>query len=141
MKFVIVASLMAVSGAAFGNWVVQISGTKVQFRGVSAVNLGVCWAAGSDGTYARTVDGVNWTAHQVPGAEKMVFRSVVAWDANRATLLAIGPGDASRIYHTEDGGATWNLQFTNPDPKAFYDAIQFWDPQHGIAFSDPVDGK
>ena len=96
---------------------------------------------GSDGTFARTVDGIKWSARQIPGAEKMVFRSVVAWDANHATLLAIGKGDASRIYHTDDGGANWSLQFTNPDPAAFYDAIQFWDPTHGIAFSDPVNGK
>ena len=127
--------------AANASWVIQESGAKVQFRGISAVSQGVCWAAGADGTYARTVDGVNWTARQVPGAEKMVFRSVIAWDANHATLLAIGKGDASRIYHTEDGGANWALQFTNPDPNAFYDAIQFWDQGHGIAVSDPVDGK
>lgn len=127
--------------AAHGNWVVQDSGTKVQFRGISAVSGAICWAAGSDGTFARTIDGLNWTARQIPGAEKMVFRSVVAWDANHATLLAIGKGDASRIYHTDDGGANWTLQFTNPDPAAFYDAIQFWDQNHGIAFSDPVEGK
>lgn len=120
---------------------IQPSGVKVQFRGVAAVSPLVAWAAGADGTFARTTDGINWTAGHVEGAEKMVFRSVVAWDAQRATLLAIGAGDASRIYHTEDGGTTWSLQFKNPDPKAFYDAIQFWDPLHGIAMSDPVDGK
>ncbi|MHB8635217.1 MAG: WD40/YVTN/BNR-like repeat-containing protein [Fimbriimonadaceae bacterium] len=141
MKLLFLATCLAAVAAAKGSWVVQPSGAKVQFRGISAVNEDVCWAAGSDGTYARTVDGANWTARQVPGAEKLVFRSVVAWDANRATLLAIGKGDASRIYHTDDGGGHWALQFTNSDPNAFYDAIQFWDPKHGIALSDPVDGK
>src|SRR5579862_7783679 len=106
---VIVACFAAVG--AHASWVAQESGTKVQFRGISAVSAAVCWAAGADGTYARTVDGVAWSARQVPGAEKMTFRSVVAWDANHATLLAIGKGDASRIYHTDDGGANWTLQF------------------------------
>lgn len=29
-------------------------------------------------------------------------------DADRAVLLAIGTGDASRIHVTDDGGATWD---------------------------------
>jgi photosystem II stability/assembly factor-like uncharacterized protein len=33
------------------------------------------------------------------------------------------------------------LQFTNRNPKAFIDAMAFWDADHGIAFSDPVDGR
>lgn len=52
-----------------------------------------------------------------------------------------GPGEDSRIYKTTDGGKTWSLQFKNNDPDAFYDAIAFWDENHGIALSDPVKGK
>jgi len=33
------------------------------------------------------------------------------------------------------------LQFKNTNPKAFFDAIAFWDRNNGIAMSDPVDGK
>jgi photosystem II stability/assembly factor-like uncharacterized protein len=33
------------------------------------------------------------------------------------------------------------LQFTNSNPKAFFDAMAFWDRDHGIAVSDPVDGR
>ena len=58
-----------------------------------------------------------------------------------AYALSIGPGDRSRIYKTTDGGKSWVLQFTNPDPKAFYDAIAFWDAANGIAVGDPVDGR
>jgi photosystem II stability/assembly factor-like uncharacterized protein len=140
MKVFFLLACLAVAGFSQANWVTQDSGTKVQFRGLSAVSSRVCWAAGSAGTYARTVDGIHWVSRQVAGAEKMVFRSVVAWDANHATLLSIGKGELSRIYHTDDGGANWSLQFTNPDAAAFYDAIQFWDQNHGIALSDPVDG-
>jgi photosystem II stability/assembly factor-like uncharacterized protein len=35
----------------------------------------------------------------------------------------------------------WVSQFVNPDPKAFYDAMAFWDERHGIAFSDSIDGR
>jgi photosystem II stability/assembly factor-like uncharacterized protein len=40
-----------------------------------------------------------------------------------------------------DAGAHWTLLFTNADPKGFFDAIAFWDAQHGIVVGDPVDGR
>ena len=58
-----------------------------------------------------------------------------------AYLLSIGLGDKSRIYKTIDGGTTWNLQLSMSDPRAFLDAIAFWDAEHGIAMGDPVDGR
>jgi photosystem II stability/assembly factor-like uncharacterized protein len=77
----------------------------------------------------------------VPGAEKLDFRDVEAFGATTAYLLSAGPGEDSRIYKTADGGKTWNLQFKNPDREAFFDAIAFWDENHGLALSDPVKGQ
>jgi photosystem II stability/assembly factor-like uncharacterized protein len=54
--------------------------------------------------------------------------------------LSFGTGPASRIYKTTDEGATWALQYTNPDPKGFLDAMAFWDATHGIVVGDSVDG-
>jgi photosystem II stability/assembly factor-like uncharacterized protein len=33
------------------------------------------------------------------------------------------------------------MQFKNEDPKAFFDAMSFWDANHGIVFGDSVDGQ
>ena len=77
----------------------------------------------------------------MPGAAELDFRDVDAFDADTAYLLSIGEGEKSRIYKTTDGGATWKLQFRNSRPKAFFDAMAFWDRDHGIAMSDPVDGR
>ena len=49
----------------------------------------------------------------------MLFRDVEAQSANRASVLAIGAGDASRIYTTADGGRSWRLAFVNDDPNEF----------------------
>jgi photosystem II stability/assembly factor-like uncharacterized protein len=109
---------------------------------VSAVNDTVAWASGNKGTVARTVDGgAIWARVAVPGSESLDFRDIEAFSADIAYVLAIGPGDKSRIYKTEDGGKTWMLQFTNPDARAFYDAMAFWDAKTGIAVGDPVDGR
>jgi photosystem II stability/assembly factor-like uncharacterized protein len=127
---------------ARAQWQQQSSGADVQLRGVSAVSENVAWASGAKGTVLRTVDGgETWTKVNVPGAEALDFRDVQGFDANTAFVLSIGPGEQSRIYKTTDGGKSWQLQFTNKDPKAFYDCFAFWDSKHGIAVSDSVDGK
>lgn len=78
---------------------------------------------------------------KVPGADKLDFRDVEAFGEMTAYLLSAGPGDASRIYKTADGGKSWELQFKCADPKAFFDAIAFWDEKNGIALGDPVKGS
>jgi photosystem II stability/assembly factor-like uncharacterized protein len=128
--------------SVIGRWEKQASGTTVRLRGVSAVNAHVAWASGQGGTYTRTIDGGRtWHSAVVPGAEALDFRDVDAFDANTAYLLAIGEGDKSRVYKTTDGGATWSMQFKNENPGAFFDAMAFWDKDHGIAMSDPVEGR
>src|SRR5918912_2180120 len=120
---ILITLLLFICGTqARAQWVAQSSGTTVRLRGVSAVNARVAWASGAAGTYARTTDGgKTWTAGQVPGASELDFRDVDAFDAETAYLLAIGPGERSRIYRTNDGGGHWTLQFQNRRPAAFYD--------------------
>jgi photosystem II stability/assembly factor-like uncharacterized protein len=128
--------------SAEARWQRQTVETKAGLRGLSVVSDKVIWASGTNGTFLRTVDGgKTWTIGNVPGAEKLDFRDVEAFDANTAYVLSIGDGETSRIYKTTDGGKTWRLQFQNKNPKAFFDAFAFWDANNGIAMSDPVDGK
>jgi len=123
-------------------WQAQQSGVTVRLRGVSAVSARVAWASGASGTVLRTLDGgLTWQPRPVPGAETLDFRDVDAIDEHVAYALSIGPGEASRIYKTTDGGARWELQFANTDPKVFLDAMAFRDASRGVAFSDSVDGR
>jgi photosystem II stability/assembly factor-like uncharacterized protein len=108
------------------------------FRGVSAVSRQIAWASGTHGTYLRTTNGHTWIPAQVPGAESLDFRGVVAFSADEAFLMSAGPGDQSRIYHTTDAGRHWQLQFTNTNPKGFFDSMIFWDQTHGIVLGDPI---
>jgi photosystem II stability/assembly factor-like uncharacterized protein len=120
----------------------QNSRTDVPLRGISAVSEKVAWASGARGTVLRTIDGgVTWETLVIAGADSLDFRDIQAFNQNTAFVLSIGSGDQSRIYKTSDGGKIWQRQFTNSDPKAFYDCFAFWDSTHGIAISDSVDGK
>ena len=138
MRFLVAIFLLATAAAQSGPRI-QFSHTTEALRGVSAVSRRVGWASGTHGTYLRTTDGGEvWTSAQVPEANALDFRAVVAFSADEAFLMSAGPGDQSRIYHTLDGGQHWNLQFTNTNPKGFFDSMAFWDPKHGIIVGDPV---
>jgi photosystem II stability/assembly factor-like uncharacterized protein len=130
------------AAATAQSWVTQISGTTASLRGVNAVSSTVVWASGSGGTFLRTTDaGEHWRPGKLPGASDLDFRAIRAIDDQTAFLLSIGTGEKSRVYKTTDGGERWNLLYTNPDPKGFFDAIAFWDATHGILLGDPVDGR
>jgi len=120
----------------------QVSGTTNRLQAVSPVNDQVVWASGTGGTYALTTDGgETWVSAQVPGAETLEFRDVEGVSAEVAYLMAAGPGNASRIYKTVDGGANWSLQIQNTDPAGFYDCFAFWTPTTGLTMADSVAGR
>jgi len=127
---------------ASAQWVKQSVNTTASLRGLSVVDEKVVWASGTGGTVLRTIDaGRTWKVMTVPGAEKLDFRDVEAFDANTAYILSIGNGESSRIYKTTDGGTSWKEQFRNKNEKAFYDAMACRDSAHCAAISDPVDGR
>jgi photosystem II stability/assembly factor-like uncharacterized protein len=134
--------LVLLTSSAFAQWSPQKSNTTASLRGLSVVDAKVVWASGTGGTFVRTTDGgETWQPGTVPGAEKLDFRDVQAVDAKTAYLLSIGDGSQSRIYKTTDAGKNWSLQYTEQNPKAFLDCMDFWDPMHGIVLGDAVDGK
>lgn len=123
------------------HWTLQTSGVTARLRGVSAVSDRVAWASGSGSTVLRTADGgATWQKLSVT-TDQLDFRDIDAIDDHRAYALSIGNGPASRIYKTTDAGATWTVQFKNDDDKAFFDAMSFWDADHGIVLGDSIDGQ
>ncbi|MEP6686841.1 MAG: hypothetical protein ABJC36_00745 [Gemmatimonadales bacterium] len=119
----------------------QQSGTTSRLQAISPVNARVAWASGTNGTFVVTTDGgQTWRPGVVAGAETLEFRDVEGVSERVAYLMAAGPGEESRIYKTEDGGATWDLQFQNEIENAFYDCFAFWNHKQAVTFSDAVDG-
>ena len=129
---------------AHAQFTLQTSNTTASLRGIANVNGQVAWASGTAGTVLKTLDGgVHWTACAVPpGAEKLDFRGIQAFDAGTAIVMSSGKGNLSRIYRTADGCATWQLAFTNPDaPDGFFDAVYFTGREEGWLLGDPVKGS
>lgn len=132
--------LVSSIGSAQEVWQLQKTGVKASLRGLCVVNDQVVWASGSAGTVLRTIDGgQKWEDLSVAEAGELDFRDIHAFDEKSAVILSAG--QPARIYKTIDGGANWKQTFEHPRKESFFDAISFWDHQHGIAMSDPVDGR
>jgi photosystem II stability/assembly factor-like uncharacterized protein len=138
--FIVIAALAAPLHA---QWTPQQSNTNAEFRGLVAVNANVVWASGTRGRVARTTDGgKTWRVDSVPDAARLDFRDIFASSDSRAWAMSAGLADSgqARIFGTLDG-IHWTKQFETTQKGVFLDAISFWDNDHGIAMSDPVDGK
>jgi hypothetical protein len=129
--------------AAASPWILQKSLTTASLRGIYAVGTSIAWVSGTSGTVLRTLDGgATWQSCSVPpGAEKLDFRGIRAWDANTAIVMSSGPGDQSRLYKTTDGCSHWTLLCTNPDKDGFWDTVAFSDRNRGFVLGDPVNGR
>lgn len=120
----------------------QRSGVQATLQAISPVNDSIVWVGGHAGVILRTLDGGrSWTRLAASGGDSLQFRDVHAVSRDTAYVLSAGPGARSRIYKTNDGGASWELQFLNRDSSAFYDCFDFWESGHGIAVSDAVGGR
>ncbi len=135
--FIFVLTLTIPSRA---QWDIEDSHTTASLRGIDSVGDGIAWASGTNGTILRTEDGgYVWQLCAIPpGAEKLDFRGIQAFDANTAVVMSSGKGDLSRLYKTTDGCQTWKLIFTNLDKEGFWDALQFANKKLGFIAGDPV---
>lgn len=142
MRLLIALALLV--GVSADPWVRVTIPTSASLRGLSAVDANIAWVSGTKGTVLITTDGgKTWAARQVPGAEKLDFRGIRAFDSSHAVIVSSGKAEdgQARIYRTSDGGQNWELVLDEKTTGIFFDAIAFWDHRHGIVVSDPVDGR
>lgn len=121
----------------------QNSGTTGSIRAISVVDSKTAWLGSQNGYIARTTNGgKTWQQTSVPtGGSSLDFRDIEAFSASSAVAISIGAGDNSRVYFTEDAGATWQLAHQNRHNAGFFNGIAFWDEQNGLLAGDPVEGK
>lgn len=128
------------------SWDLKPTNTTRQFRGLSPVSENTIWVSGTNSTVLFTTNGGAGWSNVSPSVSPenstaFQFRDIAAFSAKSAVILSIGEGNASRIYQTRDGGRSWKPTFINTEPTAFYDCMAFENNKHGLAMSDPVDGK
>jgi len=114
--------------------------TDASFRGLSVVDDHVAWVSGSKGWVGLTTNGGSqWDLKQVKGYERCDFRSLYAFDGNKAIIA--NAGTPAYILLTTDGGVSWAQVYKNDDSAAFFDGIDFWNKDNGIIYGDPIQKK
>ena len=113
------------------------TGNKTSLRGLSVVNDNVIWVSGSGGTVGKSSNGgKNWKWMTVKGFDTTEFRDIEAFDANTAIIMAIA--EPAYILKTTDGGDSWKIVYENKTKGMFLDAMDFFNPNHGIVVGDPI---
>src|ERR1700735_1103984 len=117
------------------------SNSTASLRGIHNVGGGVAWASGTNGTVLRSEDGgYLWQTCTIPpGAEKLDFRGIQAFDEHTAIVMSSAKGYLPRLYKTTDGCQSWKLLFTNPDKEGFWDAMQALGRDEFEVMGDSVD--
>ncbi|MDQ7949482.1 MAG: oxidoreductase, partial [Pedobacter sp.] len=52
--------------------------------------------------------------------------------------IVVNAGSPAYVLSTIDGGKTWREVYKNTDSAIFLDGMDFWNPQEGIIFGDPI---
>tara|TARA_R110001592_G_scaffold131477_1_gene345321 strand:- start:79748 stop:80797 length:1050 start_codon:yes stop_codon:yes gene_type:complete len=111
--------------------------TEAGFRGISAVSDDICWFSGAEGQVYRVEAASNQVFNCSPaGFNESDFRDIHAFSASKAIILSAGLPAVMLL--TEDGGESWQEVYRNEAEGIFFDALDFWDDQRGLAFSDAI---
>lgn len=117
----------------------DINTYKSSMRGLYSVDRNIIWASGTAGVIIKTVDGENWKVIKRPELSKLDFRDIHAFNKKEAVIMS--SGDGCEIYRTKNGGKKWSKVYENKTKGIFFDGMDFWNEQSGLAFSDPIDSQ
>lgn len=130
----------AFAGQALGGIRIPASATDSELRGLSPTGGKSYWASGSKGWIIRGKDE-RQDAMRIVGAEGLDFRGLHAFSDDHVLAMSAGPGDASQLWRTTDGGKHWAQVAVNRDPNGFWDSIAFVDGRRGFILGDPTEGR
>jgi photosystem II stability/assembly factor-like uncharacterized protein len=134
------AATPALAAKGPGGIVIPASAVDSELRGLSPTGGDKYWASGSKGWLIRG-KGERQDAIRIVGAENLDFRGLHAFDDDHVLAMSAGPGGASQLWRTKDGGKTWKQTFANIDPDGFWDSIAFVDDKRGFILGDPTQGR
>ncbi len=136
-------------------WVAQNSGINGPGKEIftfSVVDTNIVWASVRETSgnnpvpnqeFTRTSDGGNtWIPGTIPNTPNHGISNISATDAGNAWAALYSFAGGGGIYHTQDGGLTWNLQGTDMFalPDGFPNFVHFFNPLEGVCMGDPNGG-
>lgn len=129
------------------NWTVQNAGTSQDLWDICFIDRSKGWAAGDSGTLINSSDGGQTWIKKDVGTD-LNFKSIFFSDDLNGWILANEvihmnwrdepDGWQARVWHTEDGGNTWDQQLF-PEDIGLIHKIYFLDSLEGWAVGVRVD--
>ena len=109
---------------------------KISIRAIQ-IDKNRVWYAADNGRYGfyNLVDNKKTENTIVKDALKLEFRSIAQTSDNVFVLNVSNP---ALLYQISKGDLSSKLVYQENHEKVFYDSMQFWDNNEGIAMGDPI---
>ena len=106
-------------------------------RALEVENDSTCWFVGSNNKFGYTNDfGETWKENIIKyDTFNLEFRSISV-TTNSVFILSIG--SPALLFKIDKKTLNYKLVYKETNEKAFYDSMQFWDDENGIAVGDPT---
>jgi photosystem II stability/assembly factor-like uncharacterized protein len=106
-------------------------------RALEVENDSTCWFTGSKNKFGYTNDyGKIWKDNVIKyDTFNLEFRSISV-TTNSVFILSVG--SPALLFKIDKKTLNYKLVYKETNKKAFYDSMQFWDDENGIAVGDPT---
>ena len=106
-------------------------------RALELENDSTCWFAGSKNKFGYTKDyGKRWKENVIKyDTFNLEFRSISV-TTNSVFILSVG--SPALLFKIDKKTLNYKLVYKETEEKTFYDSMQFWDDENGIAVGDPT---
>lgn len=107
-------------------------------RALELENDSTCWFAGSKNKFGYTNDfGNTWKENVIKyDTFNLEFRSI-SITTNSVFILSVG--SPALLFKIDKKTLNYRLVYKETNEKTFYDSMQFWDDENGIAVGDPTE--
>ena len=107
-------------------------------RALEVENDSTCWFAGNNNKFGYTNDfGNTWKENVIKyDTFNLEFRSISV-TTNSVFILSVG--SPALLFKIDKNNFNYKLVYREIEEKAFYDSMQFWDDENGIAVGDPTE--
>ena len=119
------------------NQVIREFEIDCSIRALEVENDSTCWFAGTKNKFGYTNDyGKTWKENVIKyDTFNLEFRSISV-TTNSVFVLSIG--SPALLFKIDKKTLNYRLVYKETNVKAFYDSMQFWDDENGIAVGDPT---
>lgn len=96
------------------------------------------WYAANKGQYGSIdlVTDKRFSGHVIEDTLSLEFRSIAM---TKDYIFMLNVGTPALLYRVSKDGSRIKKMYQENHPKAFYDSMQFWNNDEGIAMGDPTD--